>query len=247
MREENRASTKGEPDRESDPRDSFLARVVCGRSFADVGGLWGTVNEKVSVAHRLGARSLTMIDVAPADDPRWAAFEERRRQRNVPAVACLSSDVLRLAEAPDPPLFEVVHCSGVLYHIPEPLRLLRALRTITQEHLVLHSLVAREEYAHAEGSLRVPDAACLFLPALAGSEQEAVSGHWRGRVGDGAVGLTRENPTWRTNDFGPWWWLPRPSALRTLCRVAGFTVLEDVEVWDGDAMTVLLAARSNDK
>ncbi|QSR84388.1 methyltransferase domain-containing protein [Methylacidimicrobium sp. B4] len=231
-----------EPLPESDPRDAFLARVVSGRSFADVGGLWGTVNERVSVAHRLGARALTMIDVAPAEEPRWAAFEERRIQLNLPPVACLSSEVIRLAEGPNPPLFEVVHCSGVLYHIPEPLRLLRALHRITQEHLVLHSLVARGEYALAEGSFRVPDAACLFIPALAGSEQEAVSGHWRRLVADGAVGLTRENPTWRMNDFGPWWWLPRPSALRMLCQIAGFTVLGDAEGWDGNAMTLLLAA-----
>jgi hypothetical protein len=37
----------------SDPRDVFLGRVARGRTFADVGGLWGVVNEKVSVAHAL--------------------------------------------------------------------------------------------------------------------------------------------------------------------------------------------------
>ena len=31
-----------------DLRDDYIRRVVRGRSFADVGGLWGTVNEKVS-------------------------------------------------------------------------------------------------------------------------------------------------------------------------------------------------------
>src|SRR5215203_3013979 len=33
-----------------DPRDSYIAEVVKGRSFADVGGLWHTVNEKISFA-----------------------------------------------------------------------------------------------------------------------------------------------------------------------------------------------------
>ena len=49
-----------------DVRDTYIRQVVAGKSFADVGGLWGTVNEKVSVAHAYGARALTMIDVSPA-------------------------------------------------------------------------------------------------------------------------------------------------------------------------------------
>ena len=38
----------------SDVRDTYISQVVAGKSFADVGGLWGTVNEKVSVAHTHG-------------------------------------------------------------------------------------------------------------------------------------------------------------------------------------------------
>ncbi|MGD9897380.1 MAG: methyltransferase domain-containing protein [Candidatus Methylacidiphilaceae bacterium] len=230
------------PVQEADPRDRFLAAVVSGRTFADVGGLWGTVNEKVSVAHRLGARSLAMIDVAPANDPLWSAFEERMRKLGVPEATCLNSDVVQLAQTPSPPLFDVVHCSGVLYHMPEPLRLLLALKQITREHLVLTSVVARSEYPHSTGSFHVPEAACLFIPALERSEKEAVAEYWKGFVGDTAVGLTRENSFWRVEDFGPWWWLPRPEAVRALCQAAGFTVLEQVGFWDGNATTLLLSA-----
>ena len=49
-----------------DLRDDYIRRVVRGRSFADVGGLWGTVNEKVSVAAQAEARSVAMIDISPA-------------------------------------------------------------------------------------------------------------------------------------------------------------------------------------
>ena len=42
-----------------DVRDTYISQVVAGKSFADVGGLWGTVNEKVSVAHAHGARGLS--------------------------------------------------------------------------------------------------------------------------------------------------------------------------------------------
>ncbi len=48
----------------SDVRDTYIRWVVAGKSFVDVGGPWGTVNEKVSVAHTHGACGLTMIDVS---------------------------------------------------------------------------------------------------------------------------------------------------------------------------------------
>ena len=39
-----------------DPRDRFIHRVTAGRSFVDVGGLWGTINERVTVLEvRAGA------------------------------------------------------------------------------------------------------------------------------------------------------------------------------------------------
>ena len=30
----------------NDPRDEYISQVAKGKSFADVGGLWGTVSEK---------------------------------------------------------------------------------------------------------------------------------------------------------------------------------------------------------
>src|SRR5690606_13047137 len=36
--------------RMSCPKDAWIQRLVPGKSFIDVGGLWGTVNEKVTVA-----------------------------------------------------------------------------------------------------------------------------------------------------------------------------------------------------
>lgn len=70
-------------------RDTYIRQVVAGKSFADVGGLWGTVNEKVSVAHAHGARTLSMIDVSPPDSELWVLFEERRRTLRLPTAEAL--------------------------------------------------------------------------------------------------------------------------------------------------------------
>src|SRR5215510_5287356 len=85
----------------SDPRDEFIAQVVAGQTFVDVGGLWNTVSEKISVAHEHGAIELTMIDIAPPEDQQWIDFANRLQQLGVDPgiVTCLSKDVLSVVEA----------------------------------------------------------------------------------------------------------------------------------------------------
>ena len=112
-----------------DPRDRFIQRVAHGKTFAEIGGLWGTTNERASVAHKAGARELTMVDVSPPTSKWWPAFEARRVELGVPSVRSVSGDVMQLAYA-DPSLrFDVVHCSGILYHIPNQFTFLQALRS----------------------------------------------------------------------------------------------------------------------
>jgi len=93
-----------------DLRDEFIGRVAQGASFADIGGLWGTVNEKVSVAHRHGAGRLAMIDVSTAASPWWTAFEERRQTLGVPPVECVSADIVQLTAQSHHRQYDVVHC-----------------------------------------------------------------------------------------------------------------------------------------
>lgn len=224
----------------NDARDSFIAQVVRGRTFADVGGLWGTVNEKVSVAHAAGARSLAMIDVSSHDGPLWDAFDERRRLLQLPDVQCIVGDVLEVVERERGLAFDVVHCSGVLYHAPDPMRLLVALRQLTRRHLILSSSIIPTTISNDAGELHVPAAGALFVPALAGAEKAVLRAHWWPIVGDGAIGLTRDVTAWNPADFGPWWWLPTVPALEAMSRAAGFTVEAVAPHWRGYAATLLL-------
>ena len=226
-----------------DVRDTYISQVVAEKSFVDVGGLWGTVNEKISVAHACGARTLTMIDISPVDSELWTLFEQRQRALRLPTVECVSADILALAEAEPCPQFDVVHCSGVLYHMPEPVRFLRALRKITREALVLTSVVTATRVEGAKGVLELPAAAMLCIPALQGREREIVQAYWQGVVGDGAFGLTREVAEWSFEDFGPWWWLPTSEALRAMCEVVGFQHEAGAPSWNGNAYTLRLSVR----
>src|SRR5437868_5978147 len=77
-------------------RKEWIERIAPGRSFAEVGGLWGTVNEQVTVAAKGGAREVTMIDIAPDTGPEgylWDRFRERCQQEGVKDYHCIRADL----------------------------------------------------------------------------------------------------------------------------------------------------------
>jgi hypothetical protein len=223
-----------------DLRDDFIARVVRGRSFVDVGGLWGTVNEKVSVAARCEARTLTMVDIAPAGNDLWVAFTERLASLGIGGCGCISSDVCALVANGIAPEFEVVHCSGVLYHHPNPIWFLETLRRIATKHLVLTSAVTQESVSNDLGTYHIPLSGVIFVPALDQRERSILSKYWVEKAGvGGCTGIT-EPVRWNTRDFGPWWWLPTPRAMLAMAECVGFRVLDSGPTWNGNAYTALL-------
>src|SRR5258708_6455118 len=126
-----------------DLRDEFIAKVVDGRSFADVGGLWGVVNEKVSVAAEHHALRLAMIDISSPQSELWQIFRDRLATSGIYDCECISEDICDLAGR-SKHKYEVVHCSGVLYHHPNPVLLLESLRRVTARYLILTSAVTHE-------------------------------------------------------------------------------------------------------
>lgn len=217
-----------------DPRDQFLAQCTRGCTFADVGGLWQTVNEKVSVAHEHGATELTMIDVAPEGDELWNKFDERMRERGIERYSCESRDVCRTTER----TYQVVHCSGVLYHHPHPLRMLLALRHMTSEVLVLSSAICREEIQNQAGTFRMPSSGVLFVPALSDGQRAVLAAYWEMRQVE-AWGITKV-ADYDVTDFGPWWFLPTAQALRSMVETCGFAIKDAALMWNDDALTLLL-------
>ena len=224
----------------SDLRDEYVASVVSGKTFADVGGLWGTVNEKVSVAHRHGATALTMIDITPPGSELWAKFRDRMVERGIANIRCISRDVCQLTDRDITEPFDVVHCSGVLYHYPNPLVMLAILRRITREHLVLTSAVTQTVIENEQGRYELPPSGAVFIPALSDSERSILKTYWQ-QHGISALGLT-ERCDFNIDRFAPWWWLPTSTAMTAMCRAAGFTVRDAAPTWGGNSYTLLLSA-----
>lgn len=225
----------------SDPRDVFIARVVEGRSFADVGGLWGTVNEKVSVAAKAGARrdGLGMIDISVPDSVLWPKFRERMAEQGVGKWRETIADIsLYRGE-----VYDVTHCSGVLYHHPNPMMILSGLRRATGRHLVLCSAVTQQRIENEQGVYEVPRSGAVYVPALNERERAVLAKYWSA-IGVGVHGIT-EKSEYRVRDdnsfdAGPWWWLPTPDCMVAMAQSAGFRLVDQASLWNDNAHCALL-------
>ncbi|MEG4089923.1 tetratricopeptide repeat protein [Microcoleus sp. Pol12B4] len=223
-----------------DIRDRYIARVAKGKTFAEVGGLWGAVSEKVSVASKYGAVSLTMIDAMPASMHWWQDFHDRMTSLNIANYHCINQDItqIQLADIGEP--YDVVHCAGVLYHHPHPLQILVALRQITREHLIFTSAITQEVIENDLGRYEIPASGVMFIPALDDAERAILTAYWRTYINNNQlIGIT-EKAVFDINNFAACWWLPTATALEAMCKVAGFNVLDKGLTWDNNALTLLL-------
>lgn len=223
-----------------DLRDEFIKRVVPGQSFADVGGLWGTVNEKVSVAANAGAASLTMIDVAGLQGELWTKFHDRMKGLGLTEYLCTSGDICEFGFQPGTPVYDVVHCSGVLYHHPHPMRMMEALRRITKKHLILTSAVTQEVVKNKLGKYTVPPSGVVFVPALAERDRKILAKYWTEKAGVEVCYGISEPVNWDTSVFDPWWFLPTATAVQAMATCCRFRVVDSGPTWNNNAHTVLL-------
>jgi hypothetical protein len=223
-----------------DLRDEFIKRVVDGHSFADVGGLWGTLSEKISVAANAGAASLTIIDVAEPESELWSKFRDRLAGFGLTGYQCISGDICKFGFEPSAPVYDVVHCSGVLYHHPNPMRMLEALRLITKKYLILTSAVTQETIKNKLGTYTVPPSGVIFVPALNERHRQILAKYWTEKAGVKICYGISEPVQWDLSNFDPWWFLPTAPAMLAMATCCRFRVLDSGPTWNNNAFTVLL-------
>ena len=219
-----------------DLRDFYIAKVVKGKTFADIGGLWGTNGEKISAASSAGAAKLTMLDILPPENEWWGKFRERMQSLGIHNYHCVSADIHAAKVEP----FDVVHSSGILYHLANPTAYLDKLRAIAREYVILTSAIIPNFIDNKYGTLRVNDGGALFVPALSEQDKKVYAEFYA--RGDPTVllgGVNSEAVFW-TGNYSAWWWLLPVATIRRMCEVSGYDVEEDGPNWDGRAHTFLL-------
>jgi SAM-dependent methyltransferase len=204
-------------------RLDIVREFAPGRSFLDVGCMWSVHGEVAFAAEAAGATAVCGVDVM-GETPEFVA-ERTRRGSGVRFVQgdLHDPDVLGAAGTHD-----VVWCSGVLYHAPNPVLTLERLRAVTGEWLLL----ATEILPDVPG---LPGA-CVLYPALDDAGRRAFAG----APGGAAVGVT--TPYDPAAGYGNWFWGITPSALDGLLRVAGFAPPE--RRWRASPFHLTVAARA---
>ncbi len=213
-----------------------ITEIAVGRSFVDIGGLWGTENERVTIASAAGARSVTMVDMQQEGNQWWIAFEGRCKARGVldcrNIVANLDADDF----AAKVPITDIVHCSGIIYHVPSPIWTLSKLREVTGSTLLLCSMTVPDHIETSVGSIDMSGGDAIFIPALEGRKRDIMHAYLE------SVGLklpninSPETYPWRYGEeynYAPWWWFWTPRTLAAMVETAGFRVVETFDGWVG--------------
>jgi hypothetical protein len=199
-------------------REDVVRRHAAGKTFCDVGCMWKVNGRIAFVAEEAGATSVTGLDVMAATP----AFETERAQRSS-KVRFVRGDLHDPATVADVGPHEVVWCSGVLYHAPNPVLMLERLRELTTELLILQTMTLPELPGVKQG--------LVFYPGVPNPELYA---HW----GEQAARSLRL-PEPGEDPYAPWWWGISQSALHAMLRAARF---EPVEQW-GDPFAVHVIAK----
>ena len=201
----------------------YIRNHAPGRSFADIGCMWGVNGEYAFIAEEAGATSVKAVDVfGPTPE-----FEQKRLTRNS-RVEFILGDITRRETLDAIGLADVVFCAGVLYHHPSPFDLLVALRQICRETLILRTSTIPE----IDG---LPNAA-VYFPMLDAGAREL----WNLK----SLGLLHQagisNEFQPSEGYGNWFWGLTPSCLESLLKTAGFRV--EFRATEAFAHTVVCAA-----
>jgi trans-aconitate methyltransferase len=187
------------------PQD-FIQKYAAGKTFADIGCMWGINGALSFSAERSGAKRVTAVDIYPATDE----FKDAHSRCNS-RINFVHGDINETETLKAVGKSEVVFCAGVLYHTPDPFSLLVRLRSICDETLILGTQIIPE----------IPGLrnTAIFYPML----DEA-----RRKLFNIRIGMQKSvtGPYEPESGYGNWFWGMTSSCVESLLVCAGFAVLE---------------------
>jgi SAM-dependent methyltransferase len=185
----------------------YIRQHVPGRSFVDIGCMWGVNGDYAFLAEESGATVVKGVDVfGPTPE-----FEAKKRARNS-RVEFILGDASHPDTIEQVGVVDVVFCAGVLYHHPSPFDLLVALRRMCGQILILRTSTIPE----IKG---LPNTA-VYWPMLKPQDRKL----WN----LSSLGLARQvgitDGFEPQEGYGNWFWGLTPSCLISLLETAGFHV-----------------------
>jgi len=193
-------------------RRELVRRLAPGSSFIDVGGMWNSHGEIAFLAEECGASRVVMFDAMEATEE-FSREHDRRGSK----VDFLRGDLHDPATIAELGSFDVVWCTGVIYHSPNPFGQLEHLRQLCERDLMLGSHVIPE----------VPgiEQACIWYPGISDGGRDAFRHAHGGARAPVCLGVTE--PFDPQGGYSNYWWGISRSALTAMVVAAGFEVVEE--------------------
>lgn len=188
-----------------DLKEGLIRRLAPGKTFADIGCMWRVNGYFAFLAEQCGARSVAAVDIYPASDE----FREHHRKRGS-AVEFIQGDIHDRITVEAIGRRDLVFCSGLLYHAPNPVDTLMKLRLICSGTLILNTSTVPEMPGMKNFA--------VFYPYL----DEGQRRFWN--QGEGALGVS--TPYDAPQGYANWFWGFSASCLESMLRCAGFRVVE---------------------
>jgi SAM-dependent methyltransferase len=198
---------RGQPVGNYNDLPHYISKFAPGKSFLDVGCMWGVNGAYAFLAEEAGATCVKGIDVF-GPTPEFLEKKEQRRSR----VEFILGDATHPCTIEIAGQMDVVFCAGVLYHHPSPFDLLVALRRMCRETLILRSSTIPEIRGLPNAAvyfpmMRAEDRKLWNLSSLGVHNQVGIAGAFQPEAG-----------------YGNWFWGLTPSCLASLLETAGFRV-----------------------
>ncbi|MCZ6800191.1 MAG: methyltransferase domain-containing protein [Nitrospirae bacterium] len=185
---------------------SLIEKYAVGKSFADIGCMWGVNGSYAFLAEESGASRVVAVDIYPASEVFVSEANKRKS-----AVEFIQGDIHHRDLQSKIGVCDTVFCSGVLYHSPNPLDLLHKLRLICGEVLILGTQLIPE--------MRGIRNTAVFYPFLDEKQRKI----WNQGIGR-QKSIT--GPYESESGYGNWFWGFSPSCVESMLACAGFTIEE---------------------
>ena len=151
-------------------REDLVRKYAPGRSFVDVGSMWGADGRFSFLAEEVGATQITGLDGMPPTE----AYLERHAQSKS-KIRFVQGDLHDPVIVEDVGPHDVSYCNAVIYHSPNPFILLQHLHALTREYMILG--------LHTIPEVPGIEQACVFYPGLSENARSAFAPAKRGHGG----------------------------------------------------------------
>ncbi|MFL5868641.1 MAG: class I SAM-dependent methyltransferase [Thermoleophilaceae bacterium] len=189
----------------------LVAELAPGKSFVDIGGIWGIHGDIAFRAERAGATRAVVVDgMDPVEE-----FQTEHRERGS-SVEYVQGDLHDPVIVDQLGAFDVVWCSGVIYHSPNPYLQIEHLRRLCSERLMVSSRVIPE--------LPGFEGACLWYPGVSSAAQRELTKLHEGFGAQGLLGPCAPLDETPGMGYANTWWGITVSALTRMLAAARFEV-----------------------